>query len=67
MKSEKFASAYKILTSFRQYFSFLLRAIANLSLFTITFYFIIPCSMKIFFSATTERSTCSLVCVAMRA
>lgn len=30
-------------------------------------YFIIPCSMKIFFSISTERSTCSLVCVAIRA
>ena len=28
---------------------------------------IIPCSTKIFFKATTERSTCSLVWVAMRA
>ena len=30
-------------------------------------YLIIPCSTKIFFSAITERSTCSSVCVAIRA
>ena len=30
-------------------------------------YLIMPCSTKIFFNATTERSTCSLVCVAIRA
>ena len=31
------------------------------------FYLIMPCSTKIFFSAFTERSTCSSVWVAMRA
>ena len=31
------------------------------------FYLMIPCSTKIFFRAFTERSTCSSVCVAIRA
>ena len=31
------------------------------------FYLMIPCSTKIFFRALTERSTCSSVCVAIRA
>ena len=38
--------------------------IENRQFFT---YFMIPCSTKIFFRATTERSTCSFVWVAMSA
>ena len=30
-------------------------------------YLMMPCSTKIFFRATTERSTCSCVCVAIKA
>ena len=35
--------------------------------FEVNYYLMMPCSTKIFFRATTERSTCSLVWVAMRA
>ena len=39
----------------------------TLANFSAIIYLIIPCSTKIFFRATTERSTCSFVCVAIRA
>ena len=37
------------------------------TIYDFTIYLMIPCSTKIFFRAFTERSTCSSVCVAIRA